>query len=270
MQGWRAEALTHLGRWNEAADLAAALVSRPGISPVNRLNPLRILGLIRGRRGEPGAWPLLDEALTLAEGTGEPQWIAPARAARAEIRWLSGRADLARQEARAGYDAARGRTDPWLSGSLATWLGRLQQPAGAARQTVTHGVAELASAPSLPEPYALEMAGDWAGAAESWDRLGRIYDAALARRRMKALGLAAIPRGPRPSTRSAPAGLTSREREVLALLAEGLPDREISEQLFISERTVHHHVSAVLAKVGVSSRTAAAREAVRLGVKAPG
>jgi DNA-binding NarL/FixJ family response regulator len=55
-------------------------------------------------------------------------------------------------------------------------------------------------------------------------------------------------------------------RRALALLSEGLPDREISERLFISERTVHHHVSAVLAKIGVSSRTAAAREAARMGI----
>jgi DNA-binding NarL/FixJ family response regulator len=86
---------------------------------------------------------------------------------------------------------------------------------------------------------------------------------------MKALGFTAIPRGPRPATRAAPAGLTAREREVLALLSEGLPDREISRRLFISERTVHHHVSAVLAKIGVSSRTAAAREAARLGIEVP-
>ena len=52
------------------------------------------------------------------------------------------------------------------------------------------------------------------------------------------------------------------------LLAEGLPDREISQRLFISERTVHHHVSAVLSKIGVTSRTAAAREAARLGIGA--
>ena len=78
----------------------------------------------------------------------------------------------------------------------------------------------------------------------------------------------AIPRGPRPATRAAPAGLTAREQEVLALLAEGLPDREISQRLFISERTVHHHVSAVLSKIGVSSRTAAAREAARMGIGA--
>ena len=85
---------------------------------------------------------------------------------------------------------------------------------------------------------------------------------------MKDLGMRAIPRGPRAATRAAPAGLTAREQQVLALLAEGMPDREISRRLFISERTVHHHVSAVLAKTGVSSRTAAAREAARMGIAA--
>jgi DNA-binding NarL/FixJ family response regulator len=86
---------------------------------------------------------------------------------------------------------------------------------------------------------------------------------------MKELGVRAIPRGPRASTRAAPAGLTTREQEVLALLSQGLPDKEISKRLFISERTVHHHVSAVLAKIGVSSRTAAALEAARIGATIP-
>jgi DNA-binding NarL/FixJ family response regulator len=86
---------------------------------------------------------------------------------------------------------------------------------------------------------------------------------------MKTLGITAIPRGPRPGTQAGPAGLTTRERQVLALLSEGLSDREISRRLFISERTVGHHVSAVLSKTGVSSRTAAAREAARVGLEVP-
>ena len=179
-----------------------------------------------------------------------------------------------------GYDRTARHVDPWTSGSLAIWLVRLGTRSGL---------------PGLPEPYALEAAGDHHGAAAAWERIGRPYDAALARlgspdeaglrqaletftalgaktaaaaarRTMKDLGLKAIPRGPRAATRAAPAGLTAREQQVLALLAEGLSDREISRRLFISERTVQHHVSAVLAKTGVSSRTAAARQAAHLGI----
>jgi DNA-binding CsgD family transcriptional regulator len=282
--GWRARALLLLGQWDDASDICAQMLHHRGISPVNRLNPLQVLGSIRGRRGEPGAWDLLNEALTLSEGTGEPGWVAPVRAARAELRWLSGEHELAAQEALAGYEFARGSADPWMLGSLAIWLVRLAAP--------------HSSPGEVPGPFALETAGDPAGAATAWARVGRHYDAALAwlgstneaglrqalatfdglgaqaaasaaRRRMRELGIKAIPRGPRRATRAAPAGLTAREREVLALLLEGLPDREISRRLFISERTVHHHVSAVLAKIGVSSRTAAAREAARMGIGTP-
>jgi DNA-binding NarL/FixJ family response regulator len=101
----------------------------------------------------------------------------------------------------------------------------------------------------------------------TFDGLGARAIAAAARRRMRDVGVRSIPRGPRAATRSAPAGLTAREQEVLALLTEGLTDRAIAQRLFISERTVHHHVSAVLAKIGVASRTAAAREAARLGIE---
>ena len=280
MRGNRAYALMLLGRWDEAADICVQMLGRQGISPVNRLNPLRVLGAIRGCRGDEGAWELLDEALALAEGTGEPLWIVPVRAVRAELRWLSGRPDLAAEEARAGYDHAVGHVDAWTLGSVAIWLPSLPQPA------------------QLSGPFGRVMAADWHSAAAAWSRLGRPYDAALcwlrsadeaglrqalaaldglgarataaaARRRMRELGMKAIPRGPRPATRAAPAGLTARQQEVLALRTEGLPDLEISRRLFISERTVHHHVSAVLSKFGVSSRTAAAREAARLGIDAP-
>jgi len=280
INGWRSRELLFLGRWDEAVEVCTQMLGSPGISPVNQLNPLITLGTIRGRRGEDSAWEALDRALEYAEGVGEPSWIAPVRAARAELRWLEGKPDLAGAEATDGYDRTAGRVERWMSGLLAIWLTRLGARPGP---------------PGLPEPYALEAAGDHRGAAAAWHRIGRPYDAALAvawssgeaglrdalagleglgataaaaavRRRMKELGVKAIPRGPRAATRAAPAGLTPREQEVLALLADGLPDREISERLFISERTVHHHVSAVLSKIGVSSRTAAAREAARMGI----
>jgi DNA-binding CsgD family transcriptional regulator/tetratricopeptide (TPR) repeat protein len=288
--GWRACTLLLMGRWDEAVDVCNQMLGAPGISPVNRINPLRVLGMIRGRRSEPGAWDLLDEALALAEGSAEPQWIVPVRTARAELRWVAGQPRAAAQEVLAAYDRAAGNHDPWMFGSLAIWLVRLRAAAGLP--------AGLPDPPAgLPEPFARELAGDWRGAATAWDRLGRPYDAAVAglgspdeamlrealkalddlgarataaaaRRRMKELGVRAIPRGPRAATRAGPAGLTAREREVLALLSEGLPNREISRRLVISERTVDHHVSAVLSKIGVSSRAEAARAAARMGIGA--
>jgi DNA-binding CsgD family transcriptional regulator/tetratricopeptide (TPR) repeat protein len=281
--GGHAETMVLTGNWDEAADTGRLVLERKRISPVNKLTLLQALGTVMGRRGEPGAWDLLDESAELAEGTGEPQCIVPVRAVRAELRWLNGQSDLALEEVRSCYDQAVGRLEPSAFWALAIWLYRLRQPPAG-----TPG--------RLPEPYALEAAGDWRGAAAAWDRLGRPYDAALtrlgsadedalraaltaldglgaraaaavARKRMRDLGLRAIPRGPRAATRSAPAGLTAREQEILALVTEGLADREISQRLFISERTVQHHVSAVLSKIGVSSRTAAAREATRIGLR---
>ncbi|WP_436760506.1 helix-turn-helix transcriptional regulator [Streptosporangium sp. V21-05] len=67
-------------------------------------------------------------------------------------------------------------------------------------------------------------------------------------------------------TTAPPTVLTSREQEVLALVAEGLPNREIGERLFIAQKTVSVHVSNILGKLGVSSRTQAAAVAHRDGL----
>lgn len=68
------------------------------------------------------------------------------------------------------------------------------------------------------------------------------------------------------SSTSAPEGLTPREREVLALLAEGLSNKAIAERLDISEHTAKFHVNAVLAKLGVQRRTEAVVRAARMGL----
>ena len=140
-------------------------------------------------------------------------------------------------------------------------------------------------------PFALERAGRWLEAAATWDELGSPFEAALALARsgdgaalaqavgwFEAIGAVAgaararallrarglpQPRLPRPATLAHPAGLTARQAEVLDLLREGLTDAEIADRLVLSRRTVEHHVGAVLAKLGVGSRSAAARGARR-------
>ena len=74
---------------------------------------------------------------------------------------------------------------------------------------------------------------------------------------MRANGVLGLPRGSRTSTRANRHGLTRREAEILALLSDGLRNSAIAQRLYLSTKTIDHHVSAILAKLGVSSRALA-------------
>jgi DNA-binding CsgD family transcriptional regulator len=273
-------ALDRAGRWDEAVALSTELLASAGLSPLYRLCPLRMLGLVRARRGEPGAWEYLDEAAAVADACGEPHWIIPVRLARAEAHWLHGDPHQAAQEAERADDVAAG-ADGWERGEIAVWLrrtGSRRPPRG-----------------ELAEPYRLQVAGEWSEAAREWASLGCPYEAALARHdtsgeaalrqalelftslgapaaaqltrhKMRALGIRSVPAGPRTATRADPIGLTQREREVLELICAGHSNAEIAAKLVLSTRTVDHHVSAVLAKLGAPTRGAAAARAARLGL----
>jgi DNA-binding NarL/FixJ family response regulator len=100
------------------------------------------------------------------------------------------------------------------------------------------------------------------------DRLGAVVTAAVVRRRLRGQGVRHVPRGPRSAARRNPAGLTVRQQEVLELLAAGLTNAEIADKLVIAPKTAELHVSAVLAKLRVSSRREAVAAAQRLGLAA--
>jgi DNA-binding CsgD family transcriptional regulator len=177
------------------------------------------------------------------------------------------------------FQSALDVNESWYAGELAVWLSRAGQPV------------ELPI--SVPVPFALQLKGDRRGASRAWTSFGFPYEAAMAlaessdeedlriaiaefdrlgarpmvartTARLRELGVTKIPRGARASTRANPAGLTGRELEVLTLLEEGLRNAEIAERLYLSEKTVAHHVSAVLAKLEVGSRGEAARKAREL------
>jgi DNA-binding CsgD family transcriptional regulator/tetratricopeptide (TPR) repeat protein len=279
LRGEHTGTLEMLGRWDESAALSRELLTRSGASPVNRISPLTSLGKILARRGEPGAQEHLDEAMRSADGTTIPSHILRVRLARAEACWLQGRGADARREAELAADASAD-DNGWECGMIAVWLRRT----GSAR--LPRG--------ELAEPYRQQIDGDWELAARLWTQLGCRYEAALillesgeeaalrealgiftdlgavtaaglTRQAMRERGVRSIPAGPRAATRAHPLGLTRREQEVLDLIVDGRTNAEIAEQLFISAKTVDHHVSAVLAKLGVPDRNAA-RQAARLGV----
>jgi DNA-binding NarL/FixJ family response regulator len=98
------------------------------------------------------------------------------------------------------------------------------------------------------------------------ERLGGGPLAAIVRQRLRDLGVRGIPRGPCTSTRENPAGLTTREVQVLMLLVKGHTNSEIALRLHVSAKTIEHHVSAILGKLEVESRTEAVAAAFTLGI----
>ena len=177
---------------------------------------------------------------------------------------------------RAGDRAARGRR------------ARRARPLAPAGRLTDEKLADV------PEPYAAQLAGDWERAATQWAAIGRPYEealaladgdgtarrraldqlhelgarpaAALVARRLRARGARGLRRGPRRTTRENPANLTPREVEVLGLVEQGLRNKQIAERLFVSAKTVDHHVGAILRKLGVDTRGEAGAAARRLGL----
>jgi DNA-binding NarL/FixJ family response regulator len=100
------------------------------------------------------------------------------------------------------------------------------------------------------------------------DQMDARAAAALVRRRLRTLGAGPVPRGPSAFARANTAGLTGREVEVLSLMAEGLSNGAIARRLYLSAKTVEHHVSSVLRKLDAEDRVAAVAAARRIGVLA--
>jgi ATP/maltotriose-dependent transcriptional regulator MalT len=270
LRGNQTFVLEQTGRWDEAASLSGDVLAILA-SPVNRVNSLITLAKIRARRGDGNPWDHLDEATAAADGSGEPQFIIPARLTRAEAYWLAGQAGPARAEAELAA-AVTADALSWDRGAVACWLRR------------TGSVVAVPG--ELAEPYQVQLDGHLEKAAQLWADLGCPYEAALTlsdaveerllrraletfaelgataavrvvRQKMRRLGIKSVPAGPRSATRADPLGLTRREHEVLTLVADGLTNAEIAARLFLSVKTVDHHVSAVLTKLGAPTRAAA-------------
>ncbi len=260
--------------------MAAELLPAAGPLPVHRVPTLLALALARMRRGDAGAEDLLNESFELALPMGEPERVGRVAAARAEHAWYLGDLDRMMREVDAGLQHLADLRFPWIKGELLWWQSRARV---------------VAAIPNdIAEPYRLMLAGDWCAAADTWGSMGMPYEQALAliegsdaallealaildrlgagplgaivRRRLRERGVRGVPRGPHESTRTNPAGLTAKEAGVLALLAQGCSNTQLARKLHRSPKTIEHHVSAILEKLGVHSRTEAVAAAFELGI----
>jgi len=275
--------LMDLGEWDRAVEEARDLLYVRETSRVSRIEPLLCLALVGARRGQTSeVWALLDEALDLARGAEQLQYDAPVAVARAEVRLLADDPDGAVQELLPAYGRAVELRSQGVVDLTALWLWR------AGRRDVSPGTATGPEALAMAGMHR-DAAGVWRGYgfpyAEAWalldsdaeldvrearalfDRLGAQALVDRSDARLRSLG-AKVPRGARASTRANVGGLTDREVDVLDLVDQGLRNAEIAARLHLSEKTVGHHVSAILAKLGASSRTEAVRRARDLAVGA--
>jgi DNA-binding NarL/FixJ family response regulator len=287
----RAQLLLLRGEWDEAEQVALRVVVDLDANRIDyAAEAWYVVAEARRLRGDPGAADAYDEAH--ARGR-DPQ---PGRAL---LQLQTGDAAGAARSLRSAV-AAIG-ADPLSRAPLCAAMveiaiaaGRLDDAVAAASELeataatyATSGLEAMAAAARgavlLAEGQAEEALPVLREACRRWHELGAAYDAARTCVRLaeayRALGdavsaaaeveraKAAYERlGVHPPVWESPDGLTPRECEVLALVADGRSNRQIGEALYISDRTVARHLTNIFHKIGVTSRTQAARYAIDRGV----
>lgn len=271
LQGWQAQLYFSTGRWSEAETFALEALRLSQDQTITLLPAVIALAHLKVRQGDLAAEPLLGQAHALALPTHELQRHGPVAAARAEAAWLRGDTEQIPAIAEVGYTLALSRDDPWILGEIAYWMWRAGV-GGIPLERVTR-------------PYALMIRGDWRAAAQEWAQIGCPYERALAlaegdepaqrqalalfddlgarpasawlRGRLRAQGMKNLAPERKPPKAHQPDALTAREVEVLRLIADGLSNPAIAEQLTISVGTVKAHTGSIYSKLGVNNRVQA-------------
>lgn len=269
-----AQTKLHMGKWNEAYDLSNTIYERKNVPVMDKILPLSIIGILKARRNEPGAFQFLDESNELMTNIGELMKVVKVKASRAEAFWLCNELESHLDEFLSAYEIVKDSQNPWAIGELAYWLWK------------GHGLSLSEIPQCIAQPFLLHIQGNWTEAAELWEKLGSPYEHALAlsegdekamkkaiaefdelgavassqllKRKMRMNGIKNIPKGPRQSTKENPFGLTERQIEILDLVSKGYSNSEIGNKLFISVRTVEAHVSTLFFKLDMHSRAEAA------------
>ena len=268
------------GDWQQASLIIENLLLNPSQLGSVKTTALALLAIIKIRKGEEDALVYLNQAKLLAMKTKEHGRIIPIVTAELEYEWLTGKQRITEDELKLSIELVQRVDNNILNNEFAFWLQKVRK--------------KEIDLPQLYQPYKLLKEGKIRSAAVFWETIGCPYEKAFAlfagneddmknallifqqigaeavyekiKMEMRAAGIKKIPRGLRESTKNNPAQLTNRELDVLQLLQKGIQNKEIAGALFISPKTADHHISNILFKLDVKSRSKAVAEAVRLGI----
>ncbi len=279
MSSWKTRLLLETGRFTAAAELAERLL-RNEQPPVVKIGLLTVMATLKMRRGESGVRPLLAEACSKAFETMELQRVIPAMVAALEYEWITGNILAEDSYVTRTIELIGGSDDLFETSEFAFWLRKARsqcltvaQPyEGFDTSTKQKALQAACTWKKLCRPYEQAIILFEGNEASKREAISIIHDLGAAavyekmKQEMRVSGIRSIPRGIRKTTRLNPAGLTEREMDILPLLKDGLQNREIASRLYISAKTVDHHISSILFKLDVNSRTKAVHEAVRLAI----
>ncbi|HEY0432338.1 MAG TPA: response regulator transcription factor, partial [Chitinophagaceae bacterium] len=279
MLSWKALAELETGNWSEARSIVDELLKSDKRPAVVRIPALVVRALLLLRTGEGDPLPLLAEAKKLAFRAMELQRIVPVVNAYLEYEWLTSRKSLDDAAYEQLLSMTRTSSDVFYNvRELRYWAkktGRRLPEIETNGEFVTgqadsRAGAKLAASQGSTYEQAMYLldgsADDKRNALLILQEAGATAVVEKVKFEMRASGIRKIPRGKRQSTRSNPGQLTNRELDVLRLLHDGGQNKEIADALFISAKTVDHHISSIFYKLEVNSRTKAVAQAKRLNI----
>ena len=268
------------GNWNKAYDIANSLLNDENHLSAFTIIPINVVATIKMRRGEPYALQLMLRGAKKAFDTAELQRIVPFLISLLEYEWLTGKViikpdDLHTIKSRIEqsiYDIEKNEFAFWLQKARKQdlFLSNVDERFDVSTPKKAENAAAIWEKAGCPYRQALTLFegsdDDKRKAILIVHELGATAVYEKMKMEMRKSGIRSIPRGMRKSTQSNPALLTTRELDVLYLLKEGMQNKEIAAKLYISGKTVDHHISSILFKLDVNSRTKAVNEAVRMEI----
>jgi DNA-binding CsgD family transcriptional regulator len=280
MSSWKARLNFETGNWTIACSIADNLLKNDNQLSIVKITVLIVLARIKMRRGENDALPLLIDAKDQAFEAMEMQRMIPATVALLEFEWLTGKKVIEQNDIdkltklmqTAGIESEKNEFAFWMKKAGRIFAGSKAIGAGYDINSEEKIVRAAAIWQKLNCPYEEAIVlyegteKDKRKAISIIQELEAVAVYEKMKLEMKRQGISNIPRGIRKSTRSNAALLTTREMDILRLLQQDLHNKEIAAQLYISAKTVDHHISSILFKLDSNSRSKAVTEAIRMGI----